>query len=111
MRSYETREQGSETATSGEDAAAPGKTTRTQDASSPWAFDGAAWESAEGGQPLPGDLRSQFEASLGADLSGVRVHPGSSAATSIGAKAFAKGQDIHFAPGKYDPNSSEGRAL
>jgi len=63
------------------------------------------------GSSLPGDLRSRFEASLGADLSGVRVHTGAAsaqAAGAVGAHAYTTGQDIHFAAGTYDPSSAFG---
>lgn len=67
-----------------------------------------------GGQPLPDDLRTKFEASLGADLSGVRVHVDANAdqkTKAAGAKATATGQDIHLAPGEYDPHSANGQEL
>jgi hypothetical protein len=66
------------------------------------------------GSELPGDLRTRFEATLGVDLSTVRVHTGTesaSAAEAVGAKAYATGQDIHFAEGQYDPLSSRGQHL
>ena len=66
------------------------------------------------GAALPGDVRKRFESSLGADLSGVRVHTGAesaAAAESVGAKAYAVGQDIHFGAGQYDPSSREGLFL
>lgn len=66
------------------------------------------------GQPLPDTLMRKFEASLGADLSGVRVHtgaPSADAAASVGAKAYTMGQDIHFGAGQFDPSSSGGEHL
>jgi hypothetical protein len=66
------------------------------------------------GAALPGELRERFEASLGADLSAVRVHTGASsqaAADAVGARAYATGNDIHFAAGEYDPASSDGQFL
>lgn len=63
--------------------------------------------SATTGAPLPGPIMRKFEASLGADLSGVRVHTGAeshAAAQAVSAKAYTLGQDIHFA-GSYDPAS------
>jgi hypothetical protein len=73
----------------------------------------AAVEQAAGGsgQALPAELRGRFEASLGADLSGVRVHTSSAsaeAAHAVGAHAYTVGQDIHFGAGKYDTTSSFG---
>jgi hypothetical protein len=67
-----------------------------------------------GGAPLPADLRTRFESSLGADLSGVRVHTGDASAAAndaVGAHAYALGQDIHFAAGQYDPTSTTGQTL
>jgi hypothetical protein len=66
------------------------------------------------GAPLPGELRERFEGSLGADLSDVRLHTGAEsaeAAASVGARAYAVGQDVHFAAGAYDPSSSAGQFL
>lgn len=66
------------------------------------------------GTPLPAELRGRFESSLGADLSGVRVHTGSASAeasAAVGARAYTVGQDIHFGSGHYDPSSSSGQLL
>jgi len=66
---------------------------------------------ASSGQALPGEIRGRFENSLGADLSGVRVHTGSEsaeAATAVGAKAYTVGQDIHFGKGFYAPGDPAG---
>ncbi|HUH03376.1 MAG TPA: DUF4157 domain-containing protein, partial [Kofleriaceae bacterium] len=73
-------------------------------------------EAAAGGsgEPLPVGLRGRLEGALGADLSGVRTHQGGNsarAATALSANAFAQGQDIHFAPGRYDPESPAGERL
>jgi hypothetical protein len=70
--------------------------------------------SSSTGQPLPQELAARFSASLGADLSGVRIHTGAesaSAARAVGAKAYAVGQDVHFAAGQYDPASAAGQHL
>jgi hypothetical protein len=66
------------------------------------------------GSALPAGLRDRFEASLGADLSGVRVHTGSesaSAAEAVGARAYTIGSDIHFGAGQYAPGSTDGDIL
>ncbi|HEY1559200.1 MAG TPA: DUF4157 domain-containing protein [Kofleriaceae bacterium] len=71
----------------------------------------AAGSSSHG---LPETLMRKFESSLGADLSGVRVHTGTESATaaeSVGAKAYTVGQDIHFGAGHYDPSSPTGQHL
>jgi hypothetical protein len=63
------------------------------------------------GERLPARERRYFERRLGADLSGVRVHAESGAATRLGARAFAAGRDIAFAPGEWRPEAVEGRRL
>jgi hypothetical protein len=67
-----------------------------------------------GGARLPPALQQKFEASLGADLNGVRVHTGDTsvaAAESVGARAYTLGNDIHFNAGEYAPESREGQHL
>ena len=78
------------------------------------AEDALAATAASSGSPLPGQVQRQFEQSLGADLSGVRVHTGSAsahAAKSVSAKAYTVGQDVHFGAGHYDPSSAAGQRL
>ncbi|WP_430426361.1 DUF4157 domain-containing protein [Phenylobacterium sp.] len=62
------------------------------------------------GQPLPHALLAKMEAAFGADFSGVRVHVGPQAAR-IGAVAFTMGDDLYFAPGKFQPDSAQGQQL
>src|SRR5262249_18679049 len=53
-----------------------------------------------GGRPLPMTLRSYIEPRLGHDLSGVRIHTDSVAATaarSVHARAYTFGNDVVFA--------------
>ena len=69
---------------------------------------------AASGQALPADVRARFEASLGADLSAVRVHTGgasAAAAHAVGALAYTTGTDIHFAEGMYSPSDPFGLHL
>jgi len=66
------------------------------------------------GRPLEPGARRSLEARFGRDLSRVRVHDDARAAAtagSIDAAAFTVGEDIAFAPGRYDPSSDEGRRL
>ncbi|HEX7704541.1 MAG TPA: DUF4157 domain-containing protein, partial [Kofleriaceae bacterium] len=70
--------------------------------------------SSSSGSSLPDTLMRKFEQSLGADLSGVRVHTGGAseeASHAVGAKAYTMGQDIHFGAGHYDPHSNQGQHL
>ncbi len=66
---------------------------------------------AMGGGDLPGDLRSQMEGSLGANFGDVKVNANSSKADEMGALAYAQGNEIHFAPGQFDPKSQAGQEL
>jgi hypothetical protein len=63
-----------------------------------------------GGWPLPRDIQAKMERALGASFSDVRVHVGPQAA-AIGAVAFTWGTNIHFAPGQYNPHTSQGQIL
>lgn len=63
---------------------------------------------------LDASTRAYFESRLGADLSGVRLHTGASAARAaqgLGARAYTVGEDIGFAAGAWDPGSRAGQAL
>jgi hypothetical protein len=63
-----------------------------------------------GGAGLPAPIRHEMEHALGADFSKVRIHEGP-LARSIGAQAFTRGTDVHFAPGQYQPHTSSGRQV
>jgi hypothetical protein len=65
---------------------------------------------AGGGKPLPNAVRGQMEAALGADFSAVRVHVGPQA-ERIGAVAFTMGNDLYFAPGRFQPDTMQGKQL
>jgi hypothetical protein len=67
-----------------------------------------------GGAPLPALVRAEMEQRFGADFGGVRIHTDAESARmnhDLRAHAFTHGQDIAFAPGKYDPGSSGGKWL
>lgn len=60
---------------------------------------------------IPISLQQKAESSLGHDFSQVKVHQNSNKAVQLQAKAFAKGNDIHFAPGQFNPGTSAGKTL
>lgn len=60
-----------------------------------------------GGTSLPPSLRLKMERAFGADFSAVSVHEDGSA-QELGAQAYARGEELHFAPGQYDPESAAG---
>ncbi len=67
-----------------------------------------------GGAPLDGRALEQFSSRLGHDFSRVRIHHDHAAdqlSKAVNARAFTTGQDIFFAQGTYNPNSSEGQKL
>jgi outer membrane protein OmpA-like peptidoglycan-associated protein len=69
---------------------------------------------ARRGRPLERTVRGELEPLVGGDLSGVRVHDDASAAASaeaVGARAYSVGEDIVFGPGRYAPDTAEGRVL
>lgn len=71
----------------------------------------AATAPAEGpGRPLPPPVRATMEHAYAADFADVRVHEGPRPA-ALGAEAFARGHELHFAPGRYDPRSRRGLEL
>jgi hypothetical protein len=59
---------------------------------------------------MPENVQTQMESALGSDFSDVNIHVGSKA-PEVGALAYAQGNDIHFAPGQYNPDSAAGQQL
>ncbi|WP_054974310.1 DUF4157 domain-containing protein [Paenibacillus sp. A3] len=62
------------------------------------------------GEGMPEPVRAKMEQAFGTDFSDVRVHTGNQA-EQVGALAYAQGDDIHFAPGQYNPETSKGQEL
>lgn len=62
------------------------------------------------GEPLPDAVRGKMERALGHDFSRVRIHE-TEQVRSLGADAIARGGDVLFAPGKYDPVTRRGQEL
>ena len=63
-----------------------------------------------GGRELPEAVREKMEAAFGVSFRSVRVLVGPEA-PAIGALAFARGEQLFFAPGQYDPLSPSGQEL
>ena len=66
------------------------------------------------GQALPKDVQSEMGKSFGHDFSQTRVHTDAKSAkmaSGMGAKAFATGNSVAFAPGQYNPKSASGKEL
>ncbi|MEH1831973.1 MAG: DUF4157 domain-containing protein [Nostoc sp.] len=60
---------------------------------------------------MPAPVKSKMENSFGASFGNVNIHTDSPQAKSMGALAFTQGDNVHFAPGQYNPQSSSGQAL
>lgn len=62
-------------------------------------------------EPLADGVRRPLEDAFGSSFRDVRVNRASSGAAALGAEALTRGSEIHFAPGRYDPDSAAGRDL
>lgn len=60
---------------------------------------------------MPEALQEHLEATFGQDFSDIKVHTNSSQASKAGALAFARGREVHFAPGQFQPDTPQGRQL
>ncbi|MCF6283251.1 MAG: DUF4157 domain-containing protein [Candidatus Polarisedimenticolaceae bacterium] len=73
-----------------------------------------ATEDAGSTQRLGPSEQRFFGSRMGHDFSRVKVHTHADATRMtqhLGARAFAHGHDLYFAPGQYNPHSHEGRRL
>ncbi len=67
-----------------------------------------------GGSSLDYKTRGFMESRFGTDLSNVRIHTGSEAASlnrDLSARAFTVGSDIYFNQGQYQPETERGKRL
>ena len=60
---------------------------------------------------IPGEVQSKMEAAFQSDFSNVNIVPNSQQAEKMGAKAYASGNEIHFASGEYNPNTESGQKV
>jgi hypothetical protein len=60
---------------------------------------------------VPAQLQSKLESSFGQDFSNVSIHANSQQAVQMNARAYTQGEQIHFAPGEFNPNSKTGQHL
>jgi ribosomal protein S18 acetylase RimI-like enzyme len=63
-----------------------------------------------GGQAIPAPVRTKMESAFNTSFANVRVHKGNHA-DAVGAIAYTQGNHIHFAPGRFNPETSSGQAL
>jgi outer membrane protein OmpA-like peptidoglycan-associated protein len=66
------------------------------------------------GQRLPAEIATRLSAALGVDISSAIIHTDAAAAqaaAAVNAHAFATGNEVFFAAGKYKPGTKEGDEL
>lgn len=85
----------------------PGKRTRTMTLAAELT---RSAQQASRPQPLESSTRARMSELLGADFSRVRVHADSDEATGS-VRAIARGDEIHFREGAYQPGTQEGDRL
>jgi outer membrane protein OmpA-like peptidoglycan-associated protein len=56
-------------------------------------------------------VMAKMEEAFDSDFSDVNLHTESEEASQMGALAYAQGNDVHFAPGQYNPGSQAGQEL
>lgn len=60
---------------------------------------------------MPEDVQSKMEQSFGTSFNDVNIHTNDKSATDLGALAYTQGNNVHFAPGQYNPESKQGQEL
>lgn len=60
---------------------------------------------------MPDGVKTQMESTFDRDFSDVKIHENSSKAPDVGALAYAQGNDLHFAPGQFKPETTKGQEL
>lgn len=60
---------------------------------------------------LPETLQLKMESAMNTDFSNVEVHPNSTKAVALSAYAYTQGNQVHFAPGQYKPETANGQEL
>lgn len=73
-------------------------------------FSAESLQPTTAGRPLPKFLREKMESAFETDFSAVRVHEDGNA-EKIGALAYTRGHNLHFASGQFRPHSAEGQKV
>jgi hypothetical protein len=71
----------------------------------------AALRPSGSGRRLPEPLQARFAGPFGGDLAEIRIHADDPRPARLGAAAYTLGRDIVVAPGRYRPETAEGRRL
>ncbi|MEM7102183.1 MAG: DUF4157 domain-containing protein [Bacteroidota bacterium] len=60
---------------------------------------------------IPDGVKNKMEKAFESDFSDVKIFPNSKKAFDFGAEAYAQNNQIHFSPGKFNPNTQKGQEL
>src|SRR5690606_27786827 len=60
---------------------------------------------------LPGKIQNNLAYAFGQDFSDVGIQKDSPMASHVNALAFTQGEQIHFAPGQFNPDTEKGKNL
>jgi hypothetical protein len=60
---------------------------------------------------MPEEVQSKMEGAFGQDFSDVSIHANSQVSKEAGALAHTQGNEVHFAPGQFSPNTQGGQEL
>ncbi len=101
------------TETPPEDNSSNGNTppSNNNDSNSPYQLKKGKTSGLNSANGLPHYVQTKMENTLGHDFSNVNIHTNSQQAKDIGALAYTQGNDVHFAPGQFKPDTKQGQEL
>ncbi len=73
--------------------------------------EGSSTEASSGTTQEPGNYMTQMQSAFDTDFSDVNIHEDSKTASDLGALAFTQGNNVHFAPGQFKPDTQSGKEL
>ena len=94
-----------------EEAQASGQAKLMTSGSDPVQRQAMSFGTTGSGESMPKTVRAKMEQSFGSSFGDVKIHQNSMQAKAVGALAYTQGNQIHFAPGQYNPKSLSGQAL
>ncbi|MBK9451064.1 MAG: DUF4157 domain-containing protein [Bacteroidetes bacterium] len=72
---------------------------------------GGGGSESSGPSGIPDEVMGKMESTFNTDFSNVNIVQNSSKASEAGALAYAQGNDVHFAPGQFSPETPGGQQL
>lgn len=60
---------------------------------------------------MPDEVKTRMESTFNRDFSDVSIRANSPVAPQVGALAFTRGKEVHFAPGQFKPDTAGGKEL